>query len=114
MNAENFQTAAMRYLPTQKPREVNPQLMYGLTKLNEEAGEALAVYTKYIYAGHGMESQHLLRELSDVAWALACSCNALGYKLEDIFDINIDKLDARFPMGYYEPEKSINRRADDV
>jgi NTP pyrophosphatase (non-canonical NTP hydrolase) len=46
--------------------------------------------------------------LGDVAWYLAVSAHAIGWKLEDIFEKNIEKLENRYPEGF-DPERSVNR-----
>ena len=48
-----------------------------------------------------------------MAWYLAVSADALGYGLEDIFQMNIDKLKARYPDGF-DANKSINRAEGDI
>ena len=49
----------------------------------------------------------------DVAWYLAVSAHALGYDLESIMQMNVDKLRKRYPDGF-KPELSKNRKEGDV
>lgn len=58
-------------------------------------------------------SEHMAKELGDVAWYLAISADAIGYDLETIFQMNIDKLRARYPDGF-NAEHSLHRRANDI
>lgn len=58
-------------------------------------------------------SEHMAKELGDVAWYLAISAEAIGYDLETIFQMNIDKLRARYPDGF-DAEHSLHRRANDI
>lgn len=48
-----------------------------------------------------------------VAWYLAVSADAIGYDLETIFQMNIDKLRARYPDGF-DAEHSLHRNANDI
>lgn len=91
----------------------NPRLLQGLIGLNDEAGEALGILKKHMFHGHWLDKEHLAKELGDVAWYLAVSADALGYKLEDIFKINIDKLQKRYPEGF-DTEHSVNRKEGDI
>ena len=42
----------------------------------------------------------MAKELGDVAWYLAISADAIGYDLETIMQMNINKLIARYPDGF--------------
>ena len=42
----------------------------------------------------------MAKELGDVAWYLAISADAIGYDLETILQMNINKLIARYPNGF--------------
>ena len=89
------------------------RLINGLTGLNGEAGEAIDILKKYLFQGHELDREHLAKELGDVAWYLALSADALGYTLEDILQMNINKLRDRYPYGF-EAERSVNRKEEDV
>ena len=71
------------------------------------------ILKKFLFQGHSLDENHLAKELGDVAWYLAVSADALGYGLEDIFQMNIDKLKARYPDGF-DADRSINRAEDDI
>lgn len=88
------------------------RLCQGLMGLNGEAGEAIDIFKKHLFQGHELDLDHLARELGDVAWYLAVSADAIGYTLEEIFAINIEKLRARYPDGF-EAERSLHRASED-
>ena len=69
-----------------------PRILNGLMGLNGEAGECIDILKKHLYQGHAFDSEHMAKELGDVAWYLAISAEAIGYDLETIFQMNIDKL----------------------
>ena len=77
------------------------------------AGEAMDILKKFLFQGHSLDKNHLAKELGDVAWYLAVSADALGFYLEDIFQMNIDKLRSRYPDGF-DADRSINRAEDDI
>lgn len=89
------------------------RLVNGLMGLNGEAGEAIDILKKHLFQGHKMDREHLAKELGDIGWYLAVSADALGYSLEEILQMNVDKLRARYPDGF-ETERSMNRDVDDV
>lgn len=90
-----------------------PRLLNGLMGLNGEAGEAIDILKKYLFHGHELDKEHLAKELGDVAWYIAISADALGYDLETILQMNVDKLKARYPEGF-DPEKSMRRKKGDI
>ena len=48
-----------------------------------------------------------------MCWYVAETASALGYDLETILQMNIDKLKARYPDGF-DSERSMHRKAGDV
>lgn len=89
------------------------RLLQGLMGLNGEAGEALDLLKKTLFQGHTLDVEHVAKELGDVAWYLALAADAIGYDLETIFQMNIDKLMARYPDGF-DSGRSIFRTHNDV
>lgn len=89
------------------------RLLEGLIGLSGESGEASDILKKTLFQGHRLDREHLARELGDVAWYLALSADAIGYSLEEIFQMNIDKLKERYPDGF-EEERSLHRSANDI
>lgn len=90
-----------------------PRLLNGLMGLNGEAGEAIDILKKHLFHGHELDKEHLAKELGDVAWYIAISADALGYDLETILQMNVDKLKARYPDGF-ETERSLHRVSGDI
>lgn len=90
-----------------------PRILNGLMGLNGEAGEAIDILKKYLFHGHDFDKQHLAKELGDVAWYLAVSADAIGYDLETILQMNVDKLLERYPEGF-DSERSKHRKEGDI
>lgn len=78
-----------------------------------EAGEIADLVKKAEYQGHDLDKEHIAKELGDVAWYLALGATTIGYDLETILQMNVDKLKERYPEGF-DPERSLNRKPEDV
>lgn len=89
------------------------RLLQGLMGLNGEAGETIDILKKHLFQGHEFDRAHLAKELGDVAWYLAVSADALGYTLEEILQMNVEKLRARYPDGF-DSERSTHRKEGDL
>lgn len=111
MMPNDYQQAALRTAPGDLPPE--RLLLNGLMGLNGEAGEAIDILKKHLFQGHELDTAHMAKELGDVAWYLAVSANAIGYDLETIMQMNVDKLKARYPDGF-DVEHSLHRNQDDI
>lgn len=88
------------------------RLLQGLMGLNGEAGECIDILKKHLFQEHYLDKEHMARELGDVAWYLAVSADALGYSLDEIFQMNVEKLRTRYPDGF-EADRSIHREDGD-
>lgn len=110
MTINEYQKLAMTTLnPELDKKDV---LINGVMGLCGESGEAIDIVKKHLAQGHELDREKLAKELGDVAWYLAETATAIGYDLEDIFQMNIDKLKKRYPEGF-SVEKSVNRDTDD-
>ena len=81
--------------------------------LNGEAGEVIDILKKYMFQGHELDKEHLAKECGDVLWYIAILAKGLGYGLDEIAQMNVDKLRKRYPDGF-SVEKSLNRKEGDV
>lgn len=106
MKANEYQKKALRTLnPNLDKKEV---LINGVMGLCGESGEAIDIVKKHLAQGHELDKEKLAKELGDIAWYLAETAYAIGYDLDDILQMNIDKLNKRYPDGF-DVNKSINR-----
>ena len=80
--------------------------------MSAEVGELHGLYQKK-YQGHKFDEEHAKKEVGDILWMIAEYCTANGWNLEDIMELNIEKLKARYPDGF-SAERSLHRRAGDV
>lgn len=106
MTINEYQQLALRTLnPQLSEKDV---LINGVMGLCGESGEVIDIVKKHLAQGHSLDKEKIAKELGDVAWYLAETAYAIGYPLEEILRMNIDKLKARYPDGF-DPEKSMNR-----
>ena len=106
MTVNEYQKLAMRTLGDE--RNERDMLTLAALGLCGESGEVSDLIKKYLYHGHELKKDELIKELGDVAWYLAEAATALNVPLEDIFIANIEKLKNRYPDGFSH-ERSINR-----
>ena len=110
LTANEYQQLAARTINADLTnKEILHHAALGLTS---EAGEFAGLLQK-VYQGHKYDKKHALKELGDCCWMIAEACTALNATLEEVMQMNIDKLKARYPEGF-DPEKSLNRKEGDV
>ena len=84
--------------------------------LAAESGEFLEIVKKMVFQGKPWNDdnrEHLIIELGDVMWYVANACIALGVDFEEVLEMNVKKLEKRYPTGTFDIYKSENRAADD-
>ena len=111
MTPNEYQKLAVRTcsIPHDEHNDMVCHAVFGLTS---EAGEVAGIFQKR-YQGHAVSDEHLKKEIGDCLWMIAELCTAFGFTLEDVMQLNIDKLRARYPDGFSE-EKSLHRAEGDV
>ena len=85
--------------------------------LTAESGEFTEVVKKIILQGKPYNKEnvfHLKRELGDICWYIAQACMAVDTTLDEIIEMNVDKLKARYPGGEFDVHHSENRVDGDV
>lgn len=88
-------------------------MLNGALGLSGEGGEVADMVKKHLFQGHPLDKEHMAKELGDVAWYLAIAAAGIGYGLDLIFQMNVDKLIARYPDGF-DVKRSLHREVDDV
>ena len=82
-----------------------------------EAGEFTEVVKKIVFQGKPVNEDnlfHLKRELGDIMWYVMQACMGLGTDLNEIIEMNVEKLASRYPDGAFDVHFSENRKAGDV
>lgn len=96
-------------------RDLSPDyhLLNGVLGLVGESGEIADLVKKNWMQGHDLDIVHVAKELGDVCWYVAETATAIGYDLETILKMNIEKLRKRYPEGF-DSERSQHRKEGDV
>ena len=109
MTINEYQSLAMTTLnPNLSRRDM---LLNSVMGLCGESGEAIDLVKKHMMHGHAFDREKFARELGDIAWYLAEAARAIDMDLEDVLQMNIDKLKKRYPEGF-STEKSVNRKEE--
>lgn len=106
MTIQEYQQLAMRTLNPQLSKR--DMLLNSVMGLCGESGEAIDLVKKHMMHGHEFDREKFAGELGDIAWYLAEAAQAIGMPLEEVFRMNIEKLNARYPEGF-SVERSRNR-----
>ena len=94
-----------------------PKLLTAALGLAAESGEFTEVVKKIILQGKPYNEDnafHMKRELGDICWYIAQACMALDTSFDEIIEMNVDKLKARYPGGEFDVSKSENRKEGDL
>jgi len=92
------------------------RLLTAAVGISAEGGEFMEIVKKIIFQGKPYNEDninHLKIELGDVLWYVAQACIALDISLDDICDMNVKKLERRYPEGHFSEFYSENRKAGD-
>ena len=93
------------------------QLLTAALGLTAEAGEFTEVVKKIFLQGKNYNEEnvfHMKRELGDICWYLAQACMALDTTFDEVIEMNVDKLMARYPGGNFDVHYSENRAEGDL
>ena len=93
------------------------RLLTAAVGMSAEAGEFTEVVKKMIFQGKPVNEEnlfHLKRELGDIMWYVSQACIGLDISLEEVIQMNFEKLSARYPEGAFTIERSENRKENDV
>ena len=93
------------------------QLLTAALGLTAESGEFTEIVKKIILQGKPYNEDnvfHMKRELGDICWYLAQACMALDTTFDEVIEMNVDKLEARYPGGSFDVYHSENRVEGDL
>ena len=84
------------------------QLLTAALGLTAESGEFTEIVKKIILQGKPYNEDnvfHMKRELGDICWYIAQACMALDTTFDEIIEMNVEKLKARYPGGEFDVHK---------
>ena len=85
--------------------------------MGAESGEFTEVVKKIVFQGKPVNEDnifHMKRELGDIMWYVAQACMSLDTTIDEIIEMNVEKLQARSPGGSFDVHHSENRAEGDV
>jgi NTP pyrophosphatase (non-canonical NTP hydrolase) len=94
-----------------------PKLLTASLGMSAEAGEFTEVVKKMVFQGKPYSEDnvfHLKRELGDILWYVAQACMALDTNFDELMEMNVEKLKARYPGGEFDVHYSENRKEGDL
>jgi NTP pyrophosphatase (non-canonical NTP hydrolase) len=110
MTVKEYQELAARTINHElTPMQKEYHALHGMAG---EIGEIHSLYQK-AYQGHEFAEEHVKKEFGDLLWFIAEYCTACGWELEEIMQMNIDKLKKRYPEGF-SSERSQHRETGDI
>ena len=110
MNMDTYQAMAARTI--NKDLDDKQTLHHALFEMSSEMGEISGIYQKELQ-GHEIDKQHLKKEIGDLLWGVAELCTVNDFSMDEIAQMNIDKLRERYPDGF-DSERSKHRAEGDV
>ena len=82
-----------------------------------EGGEFMEIVKKMAFQGKPYNEDniyHMKRELGDIMWYMAQACIALDVTFEELVEMNVEKLEARYPGGSFDVHRSEVRAEGDI
>ena len=93
------------------------RLLTASVGLCAESGEFTEIVKKMVFQGKPASEEnfyHMKRELGDIMWYFMQACLALDVSPEEIIEMNVEKLKARYPGGEFDVHYSENRKQGDL
>ena len=93
------------------------KLLTAALGLTAESGEFTEIVKKIVFQGKPYNQDniyHMKRELGDICWYLAQAFMALDTDFNEILEMNVSKLESRYPGGSFDVHKSENRKEGDL
>ncbi|MBA8770838.1 MULTISPECIES: nucleoside triphosphate pyrophosphohydrolase family protein [Staphylococcus] len=107
MDFNTYQQKAMRTLKDQP--DFHKHIQMAVLGLNGESGEVADIIKKHLYHGHDFDKVAFKKELGDVLWYLSTCASVIDTDLNEIAQLNIEKLERRYPNGFNHQD-SIHRK----
>lgn len=74
-------------------------IIYPTLGLTGEAGEIAEKVKKWLRGDKELDKEALLKELGDPLWYITSIADDLGFSLQDVVNVNVDKLTSRKERG---------------
>jgi NTP pyrophosphatase (non-canonical NTP hydrolase) len=115
--SKNYYDFAQRIAILQDQDFPTERLLTAAVGMSAESGEFTEVIKKIIFQGKPVNEEnlfHLKRELGDIMWYVMQACMGLDITLDEVIEMNVDKLVKRYPGGEFDVHYSENRQEGDL
>jgi NTP pyrophosphatase (non-canonical NTP hydrolase) len=106
MNIKDFQKQTQ--ITANKECSHDLRIINSIFGLNGETGELTDMFKKHFFQGHILDTLKIKLELGDILYYFCDLLELLNLDIEDIAEMNNEKLKSRYPNGF-ETERSVNR-----
>tara|TARA_B100001063_G_scaffold242834_1_gene272286 strand:- start:373 stop:777 length:405 start_codon:yes stop_codon:yes gene_type:complete len=115
--SKDFEALVYRLQELEGQEFPSERLLTAAVGMSAEAGEFTEIVKKIIFQGKPVNDEnlfHLKRELGDIMWYVAQACMGLNVSLDEVIEMNVHKLMARYPGGEFDVHHSENRVEGDL
>ena len=115
--SKDFEAFVYRLQELEGQEFPSERLLTAAVGMSAEAGEFTEIVKKIIFQGKPVNDEnlfHLKRELGDIMWYVAQACMGLNVSLDEVIEMNVHKLMARYPGGEFDVHHSENRVEGDL
>ena len=81
--------------------------------MSGEVGEFNDMIKKWVFHEKNLDMEHAKKEAGDILWYVVMLCESFGWNMEEVMQMNVDKLKSRYPEGF-DVERANNRAEGDV
>lgn len=107
MNLDLYSLKAIRTLNDLGNLKAN--LAHMALGITGEAGEVADIIKKHYAYGKPLDKLHLIEEVGDIMFYLNGLLDLLGSSWDEVLEVNIKKLEARYPDLKFNADHAINR-----
>jgi NTP pyrophosphatase (non-canonical NTP hydrolase) len=115
--SKDFEALVYRLQELEGQEFPTERLLTAAVGMSAEAGEFTEIVKKIVFQGKPVNEEnlfHMKRELGDIMWYVAQACMGLNTSIDEIIEMNVDKLEKRYPGGSFDVHYSENRKSGDV
>lgn len=115
--SKNYESFSQRLEDLNDQGFPSQRLLTAAVGMTAESGEFTEIIKKIVFQGKPVNNEnlfHLKRELGDIMWYVMQACIGLGVSLEEVVEMNVEKLMSRYPEGAFDVYFSENRKDGDV
>lgn len=107
MNLQDYQKNINRAIPDHTSKK--DEVLHWAIGLSEECGEVMSVLKHHFYGGEDLNKEELAKEVGDVLWYLSMLCTSCDINIDVAAELNVAKLEHRFPSDNFSNNRSVNR-----